>query len=219
MKYVHLTLRVPPSLRNPMHTFVMDHDGMERAALLNWNFTDDHVDVLLFRVLGDRVPYERALDDARFVRDYETAAIDGTSFYVTVEHETRDADRQFRTPVFERPVLLIPPAEYLATGETRLGFVGSAGDVQGVLDDIPAEVDVRVETVGEYDRGLSPSAGVLTDRQREAIAAAADVGYYEVPREGTVEDVAAELDCAPSTASDHLRKAEARLVGQALDTG
>jgi len=52
----------------------------------------------------------------------------------------------------------------------------------------------------------------LTDRQQEAVHAALEHGYYEVPREGTVEDVAATLDCAPSTASNHLRKAEARLV-------
>jgi predicted DNA binding protein len=57
---------------------------------------------------------------------------------------------------------------------------------------------------------------VLSDRQREAVRAALDIGYYDQPRGATHEDVAAALDCAPSTASEHLRKAEAELVRAAM---
>ncbi|WP_370628387.1 helix-turn-helix domain-containing protein [Halorientalis salina] len=74
------------------------------------------------------------------------------------------------------------------------------------------EAPERRDQVGEYDRGLQLSESLLTDRQQEAVRAAIDHGYYEVPRSGSVEDVAAALDCAPSTASNHLRKAEARLA-------
>jgi hypothetical protein len=54
------------------------------------------------------------------------------------------------------------------------------------------------------------------DRQREAITAASEVGYYDVPRTGSVAEVADRLGCAKSTASNHLRKAEARLVGEVV---
>jgi hypothetical protein len=36
--------------------------------------------------------------------------------------------------------------------------------------------------------------------------------YYDSPRRATGEDVAAVMDCAPSTAAKHLRKAESKLV-------
>jgi predicted DNA binding protein len=64
---------------------------------------------------------------------------------------------------------------------------------------------------------MSPAApgileSLLSERQREAIAVAVDRGYYEIPRQMSHEDVAAAVDCAPSTAAEHLRKAESKLL-------
>lgn len=212
MKYLHLTLREPPEWRNPMHTFLMRHDEMRKAELLNWNTSAEDLDIILFRIVGAEGPYTDALDDSAFVVGYETAPIDDDSFYVYIEHETRDEDQQFREPFLERRVLAVPPIEYTEDGETKVEIVGRSADVQATVDSIPAKIDVQIDQVGEYDRGLHTSPSLLTDRQLEAVRAALDHGYYEIPREGTIEDVAATLDCAPSTASNHLRKAEARLV-------
>jgi predicted DNA binding protein len=38
------------------------------------------------------------------------------------------------------------------------------------------------------------------------------LGYYDVRRDPTVEDVAAEPGCATATAAEHLRKAESTIV-------
>ena len=212
MKYLHLTLREPPEWRNPMHTFLMHHEEMRKSELLNWNTSDDDLDVILFRIVGAEEPYTDALEDSSFVVGYETARIDDESFYVYIEHDTRDVDQQFREPFLERRVLAVPPIEYTEDGETKVEIVGRSEDVQATVDDIPAEIDVRIDQVGEYDRGLQLSPSLLTDRQHEAVRAGRDAGYYDVPRTGTVEDVASALDCAPSTASNHLRKAESRLI-------
>lgn len=56
------------------------------------------------------------------------------------------------------------------------------------------------------------SGATLSDRQREAVEAGLALGYYEVPREASHEDVAEAIDCAPSTAAEHRRKAEAKLL-------
>jgi predicted DNA binding protein len=58
--------------------------------------------------------------------------------------------------------------------------------------------------------------GVLTPRQREALRVAIDLGYYDRSSQATHTDVAAALGCAPSTASEHLKKGEAALVRAAL---
>lgn len=212
MKYLRLSVREPASVRNPMHTFLMDHDGMELAQLWNWSATEQDVDVVLFRVVGALDPYRNALDDAPFVADYETARIDDRSFYAYVEHRTRDEDAAFREPFLARRVLTMPPIEYAGDGATRMGIVGRAADVQAVVDGFPADFDVTVDRVGDYRRGLDAFASLLTDRQREALAAAVELGYYDVPRTASVEDVADALGCAASTASDHLRRAQARLA-------
>lgn len=60
------------------------------------------------------------------------------------------------------------------------------------------------------------TAATLTARQREAVEAALSLGYYDIPREASYEDVAEAMGCAPSTAAEHLRKAEGKLVGSAF---
>lgn len=56
----------------------------------------------------------------------------------------------------------------------------------------------------------------LTDRQQEVLERAFRAGYYEVPRDCTLAAVAADLGVDTSTASEVLRRAEARLVERHL---
>lgn len=215
MKYLRLAVQEPVSRRNPMHTLVVDHDDLHLAQLWNWNETAD-LDLMLFRVVGAMDPYEAALEEVPFVADYRTARIDDDSFYVYVEHETRAEDPAFREPFLEQRVLTMPPIEFAADGETRMELVGRAADVQAVVDGFPTEFEVRVDEIGTYEQGVTAFASLLTDRQQEAVSAAVELGYYDVPKTAAVEDVAGELDCATSTASNHLRKAEARLARRVL---
>lgn len=53
---------------------------------------------------------------------------------------------------------------------------------------------------------------LLTDRQRELLTAAFASGYYEVPRERTLTDLAEDVGIDPSTASGVLRRAERKIV-------
>jgi hypothetical protein len=53
---------------------------------------------------------------------------------------------------------------------------------------------------------------LLTDRQRELLDAALVRGYFAVPRECTLAELAADLDVDKSTASGVLRRAVERLV-------
>jgi predicted DNA binding protein len=56
----------------------------------------------------------------------------------------------------------------------------------------------------------------LTGRQREVIQAALDAGYFEWPREITSDELAEQLDVTRATCLEHLRKAEAKLIKDAL---
>ena len=57
---------------------------------------------------------------------------------------------------------------------------------------------------------------LLTDRQREVLATAVRMGYYSVPRECTLADVAKSLDVDKSSVSTTLRRGEAKLVKSSL---
>lgn len=53
---------------------------------------------------------------------------------------------------------------------------------------------------------------LLTDRQRELLAAGLASGYYEVPRERTLTELAEDLGIDTSTASGVVRRAERKVV-------
>lgn len=56
----------------------------------------------------------------------------------------------------------------------------------------------------------------LTDVQREALVTARDLGYFEVPRRASLDDVAAECGVSPQAVSERLRRATGTLVDACL---
>lgn len=56
------------------------------------------------------------------------------------------------------------------------------------------------------------TAGLLTDRQREVLETALREGYFKVPRECTLEDLATSLDADKSTVSEVLRRGDAKIL-------
>jgi hypothetical protein len=89
-------------------------------------------------------------------------------------------------------------------------------DVQSAVADLPPGVGVTVESVGGTGVADDGVLTRLTPRQRETLDTAVELGYYDVPRTATVEDLAADLDRAPSTVGEHLQKAEARVIRDLL---
>jgi len=83
--------------------------------------------------------------------------------------------------------------------------------LQGMVAAYPDRTVDRLETHGEAASRPSNSPS-LTARQQEAVTAAFDVGYYDVPRTGTMEDIAHHLDCTEGTASQNLRRAESKVM-------
>jgi predicted DNA binding protein len=60
---------------------------------------------------------------------------------------------------------------------------------------------------GEFD---------LTAEQRETLVVASELGYFSVPREATVEDIADRLDISANSVSQRLRRAHDALVRNTL---
>lgn len=79
-------------------------------------------------------------------------------------------------------------------------------ELQAVLEASPLRYELEsLVTSAETD-------SLLTDRQREVLDAAVREGYFAVPRECTLAELADSLDVDKSTASTVLRRGEARLV-------
>lgn len=63
-----------------------------------------------------------------------------------------------------------------------------------------------------------PPGDGLTDPQREALRTAYELGYFAVPRQASLADVADHLDVSASSASERLRRAQTTLVEETVAT-
>lgn len=219
MRYLDARFSQPEWMLHPMQSFIRHTDAVEYEELRAWNIAtgDPDIEYVLFYVEADRDRYEAKLDAVDSVLWYDLTPIDAGSFYVYLCQSTREEDRQWRTAFAALNLLVVPPIVYDDNADFHVTVVGASEDIQAMLDGLPESIEVDVRAIGEYDRRHAPVAGDLTDRQLEAVAVAVDRGFYAVPREAAIEDVAADLDCAASTAATLLQRAEANVMGRLVD--
>lgn len=101
--------------------------------------------------------------------------------------------------------------------DVRLRFPDreSLSEYRPLVSDRGVEVILR----GVYDQTDSaPGAEFsLTAKQRTALLTAVESGYYDVPREAELADVASELDVSTQSVSERLRRGVSTFVRNALD--
>lgn len=101
--------------------------------------------------------------------------------------------------------------------DATLSLVGSQETISGTIREYEdAGVSLDLRRLGAYDGGDRPLS-VLTERQREVLLTAFELGYYDVPREASAEAVAAELDLDASTVVEHLQRAERNVFRRLLE--
>ena len=210
MKQLRVRLWFPRRTRNPMHNFLVDHPGMHQEELWSWSFAGE-MPTCLFRVEGDLDAYRERIADVDAIAAFELTPVTENWFYVFVHAEPSEQELEWMAAFNRSSIVVLPPIVYTDDGEAVFEVLGDPEDLRGMLTGLPDRVETTVERVGEFERYRSPDVS-LTERQREVVRTAVDLGYYEMPREATLDDVAAELDVAASTVSDHLRKAEAELM-------
>jgi predicted DNA binding protein len=220
MKRVEVAVR---GTDDPLHPLVpfLTGDDVERAAMVDWNGVarEDGSDesTVVLRVRAEPAAVREAFAAEPIIDEFDVSVVDDCC-YVHAHSETARLEGATAKALTPPGVVAVPPVRYETDGWLSLTLVGDDAAVQDALDRVRDEVavDVRSVTSRGYGTDDDPLA-VLTDRQRDAVVAAVDAGYYDTPRTGDVDAVADALDCAPSTAAEHLRKAESRLVASLVE--
>ena len=107
--------------------------------------------------------------------------------------------------IFELPFIL-------SEEKIVFAFVGDNENIKKLLDNIGMwgvvkNVSFQSVTFSEYN-----ILSCLTEKQKEVITTAKKSGYYEVPRKISTEELAKKLNISTSTTTEHLRKAENRII-------
>jgi hypothetical protein len=92
------------------------------------------------------------------------------------------------------------------------------GDLTEAFEDVCLASVVRADAEGSAAGLESVDLSRLTDRQREVLETALDLGYFASPRDANATAVAAALDIDPSTFSEHLAVAQRKLLESALES-
>lgn len=217
MKQLRATVRVDPGDGPELVGLLAHSSEISEARLLDVNTTIGGFETMLFAIDGDPSTFAE--------RARETEGVDSVTLSV------RAGERSYALVVadpLETPLcrsihefgpaagfVLQTPIRY-RDGAMFCRVVGDPEPLQEAVDVAPDWADVDIAEIGQFRGGLEDPIVRLSDRQRAALEAAHELGYYDQPRGVTHEDIAAALECAPATASDHLQKAEAKLVSATL---
>jgi hypothetical protein len=218
MRSLSLRLRFDEQSVHPMHAFISDDDRYGPTRLLQWNPTGRGTNLMVFRVAGPEAPYTSALDESPSVQYYETtdASTPEGGFSLLIEDSITDIARDIVDAYTDERVVIVPPVVFYPDRSADLELVGPNPALQGVLDRLPSSIDADVRRLTTGGPSVVPVVDRLTDRQRQVLSIALEVGYYDEPRRASLEDVAAEAGLATGTVAEHVRKAETKLVEHAL---
>jgi len=217
MKHVRLELDAGghESEIHPMFDVLMNAPFVERATALQWNWAGGTLGILHY-IVGDIDAYDAAAADMDEVIDYELEPAGDDAFYAYIFDEMTPISRAMFEPTSYRGLVVVPPIVYHEDGTVSMSAFGPSAVIQRAIDAVPDPVEATVRSVGGLTGLPQVTESYLSERQQAALETGLELGYYAVPREASQEDVAAALDCAPSTAAEHLRKGEQKVIRSVL---
>jgi DNA-binding CsgD family transcriptional regulator len=207
-------LLTPPEGTHPAERVFDADSGVTRERIHHVNVLEDGTAVLLGRVGGDLDRVRAVIEDRPETLGYSLSEDAPDSALLFVHTRPPTAVRRFLELPRSHEVFFDFPIEGTHDGRLRVAVVGESNEAIGrALADVPSGIGIDVERIGPYPDGPDSVAAVLTDRQREVLDVALDLGYYEVPRRATHRDVAEQMDLSVGTVTEHLQKVEARVFG------
>ena len=213
MKHIRITASPEPERLPPFLACLLDADEIAEARAVDWNRASAATTTHLYAVDGNAERFADAARASAGVDSVTVSAPEGPRSYALLS--VRDEEVPMFGVIEEtlaRAGLVVRRPLVYRDGRIHGRVVGDPDALQAVLDGAPDELALRIDAVDRFPDARADPMAALSDRQREAVAAALRLGYYEQPRAATHEDIAAALDCAPTTASTHLQKAEAKLI-------
>lgn len=212
MRYFDLTLTPAEGAFHPVDRVFADNTSVSRESIMHMDALGDGTGVLLYRLVGDREAVESELEAHDDVIALDILDAEDDEFHVYLHLMPGDPAKTLMRLAEEYALMLDTPIEFKGREALSMTIIGNHDMLQAALEELPEELSLSVEQVGTYTPDRTDTLSMLTERQLEVFRTAVELGYYDIPRRTTHEDIADKLDCAPSTVDEHLRKAESRVL-------
>ena len=220
MRYVTYVLTPAQGYFDPGEQLLREH-GVALKTIQDLDYLADETIVTRREVRGDRSDIVAALEhpDAKTL-EYSLFDVEGSTI-LQMQYEPSDLTRALLEIHQRHAVLSDYPMEYTGADDSqlRISQIGTEAELQSLVAETRAIVDVEIERLGSYDPSDGQPLIDLTERQREVLSVAIEEGYYQEPREVTYQDIADRLDCSAGTVGQHLRRIESQLMSTVITGG
>jgi hypothetical protein len=115
-------------------------------------------------------------------------------------------------------IMMSKPPEFLDIDKMKVEVIGKEKEMQKFLN-YTATLNSRpfkLTGLSALEPRQESHLANLTNRQRQSLIIAYSLGYYDVPRKVSSEEVSRHLNMDKSTFVEHLRKAERKIVAQVI---
>jgi hypothetical protein len=111
-------------------------------------------------------------------------------------------------------MLMARPPDFLDVDRMKVEMIGKENEIKKLLHYANKWGDNSFKILGltSIDTKGESLLSKLTPRQRQMLLAAYALGYYDVPRRISSDDLSMHLNVDKSTIVEHLRKAEKKLI-------
>ncbi|WP_255152524.1 helix-turn-helix domain-containing protein [Halorarius halobius] len=203
----------PPEGFHPIDRAVAEDPDVRRRSIEAISLLEDGTCVVLYWVDGDLDRAAEITRDHPGVHEFELHRVSDDSGLSFVHLDATEVMEALLVITRREAIVVRPPIGCLPDGGVRVTIVGTDGAISDAVEAAPDSLDVRLERFGPYEPSTEEDFfASLTSRQRDTFTAAMELGYYEVPRRTTHEELAEELGVSRSTVGEHLRKIEARAL-------
>ena len=192
--------------------------GVYFQAIQSIEFVEDGSVVILYEVEGDVEAMKEVFDAApEKTLGYSVSA----DTEPTVAQLWFDPDEKLRT-LFDVHqsfgVSMQFPIRYVSHDPASIEVVetGPQEQLRKRIEQTRDVASVHINHVHRHEPGTKQQFSELTARQQDVLRTAVELGYYQIPRETTQQDIADELDCSKSVVGQHLRRIEAELVSSVV---
>ena len=216
MRYATFVITPDDGGLQPADTALAAEPTVTREAIHQINLLTDGTCVALYRGRGNLDRVAGVLEAQPDVLAYDVSGeYDGLAY---LHFEPSDTVLSLLTLVQENEVVLRTPIDCLDDGGVRVTIVGDDRTIQRTVEGIPDDLTLSLEGIGDYHPDSDQLYSVLTERQREILETAVEMGYYEVPRGATHEDIARAIGLSAGTVGEHLRKVEGKVLSTLVGT-
>lgn len=211
MRYVDFLLIPKERYLHPATAAIADEPGIRREAIHHFNVLQDGTAVVLMEFSGVVERVESLVGDNPAVLSHDLSMADGGAFVYSRITADQELQRLYSVPQ-RRELVLDTPMRYTDRGALEVRAIGNQRSIREAIEDVPDGLTLKFLSTGEYDPEGAEHDDQLTERQREILRTAVEMGYYEEPRQTNYQELADELELSSGTVGEHLRKIESTVL-------